>query len=232
MPTRPRHPLGPARRWLLALLAWGCAAWARAATPEPPEHPLLKGCASVVAACVEVLEAHALQAHAAVARRSGNQLWVTPIPGLAPLQLSDQPADAVAYRYLGPLPGTDLHLVVQLPRQGAPRYLPLGPGMAGTVRLNAPPWPSPDGRLLAVAVAARAGQVGQLALWGRVGPQWRMQYSFDPDPGMGFEFKGWRGDGAALRLAWHCPQQTGTTQLRDGPYGWDLVPPPPGRCGN
>jgi hypothetical protein len=229
MPTRVRRlHLNTGKRLLLA----ACCASAQAASSDAPEHPLLKGCASAAPACAEVLEAHALKAHASVARRSGHQLWVTVIPGLAPLPLSDLPADALVYRYLGPLPGTDLHLVVQIPQHGAPRYVPLGPGMAGTVRFNAPPWPSPDGRWLAVAVAASGGQVGQLALWGRVGPQWRMQYSFDPDPGMGFEFRGWRADGAAMRLAWQCPKQSGATQLRDGPYGWDLVPPPPAHCGD
>lgn len=231
----PRRP-APAPRPSGLGLAAGCAAGASlclaAHAADSPEHPLLKGCAHQAPACLEVLEARALRAQASVARRSGAQLTVVPGSGLAPLNFQDQAGDALVYRYLGPLPGTDLHLVAQLAQGGAVRFQPVGPGMGAGVRLNAPPWPSPDGRLLGVAVAATAGQVGQLALWGRVGPQWRMQYSFDPDPGMGFEFKGWRADGAALRLAWHCPRQAGATQLRDGPYGWDLVPPPPAHCGD
>lgn len=215
-----------------SLLLWvACATAARAAGSDAPGHPLLKACAPTTRACAERLEAQAIKAQATVARRAGPQLWLSTVAGQAPLQLSDQADGALVYRYLGRLPGTDLHLVAQIPQHGAPRYLPLGPGMAGTVRFNAPPWPSADGRWLAVAVAASGEQVGQLALWGRVGSHWRLQYNFDPDPGMGFEFRGWRADGAALRLGWHCPQHSGATQLRDGPYGWDLVPPPPAHCG-
>jgi len=218
----------------LAWLAACTCAWpAQATSSDGPEHPLLKGClAQAWAQCTANQEARALKAHAARARRDGAVLWLTLGPGHMPMRWDDDATGAMAYRYLGPLAGTELHLVAQLGQGGTARFQPVGPGMAATVKLNAAPWPSPDGRLLAVAVAATTGQVGQLALWGRVGPQWRMLYSFDPDPGMGFEFKSWRTDGAALRLAWHCPQQSGATQLRDGPYGWDLTPPPPAHCGD
>jgi hypothetical protein len=219
------------------LLAWlvasTCTLPVLAASGDGPEHPLLKGCAAdTLPLCAADLEARALKAHASQARRDGHVLSLTQGPAKLPMRLDDDATGAVAYRYLGPLAGTELHLVMQWVRGGPARFQPVGPGMASTVKLNAPPWPSPDGRLLGVAVAAGPGQVGQLMLWGRVGPQWRMLYSFDPDPGMGFEFKGWRADGAALRLAWHCPQQGGATQLRDGPYGWDLTPPPPAHCGD
>ena len=203
-----------------------------AASSDGPEHPLLKGCdADALPQCAAGLEARALKAHAAQVRRHGHVLWLT-LVGSLPMRLDDDATGAATYRYLGPLAGTGVPVGMQWGTGGAARFQPVGPGMAATVKLNAAPWPSPDGRLLGVAVAARPGQVGQVALWGRVGGQWRMLYSFDPDPGMGFEFKGWRADGAALRLAWHCPQQSGATQLRDGPYGWDLTPPPPAHCGD
>lgn len=220
-----------------AALATLCGPAAGAADALPA-HPLLKGCDDPAdAACVARLETLALQVHADSARRDGTSLWVTPGPGQAPVRLDDD--DGGGWRYLGPLAGTGLQLVQQTAADQAPRYRLLGPGVASGQRLDAPPWPSPDGRLLAVAALPHDAQAGSLALWSRVGSQWRLLYRLEPAPGLGFAVKAWRADGAALRLAWRCEGgsgrsgrsgRSGNTQLRDGPYGWDLVPPPPDHC--
>ncbi|MFD2452970.1 hypothetical protein [Ideonella paludis] len=57
---------------------------------------------------------------------------------------------------------------------------------------------------------------------------------------MRLSFKGWRGDGGAVRMDWQWQRggspctpigaTAGQVQLRDGPYGWEITPELPLRC--
>jgi hypothetical protein len=200
---------------------------ARAAGASPT-HPLLQGCGNApTPACVDRLEARALKAP--LARREAGVLRLSLGQG-EPQLLADAANGSLRYRYLGPLAGTDLQLVATVTPMARAGFVLVGTGVSGALRLPAAPWPSPGGLLFAVAASAQGDEPGGLQLWHRVGSQWRLLMRFDPPPGMGFEVQGWRADGAALHLGWECPGHRGTTQLRDGPFGWDLVPQPPPAC--
>lgn len=210
---------GPAAVLLLCLLLQA---------PAAAEAPLR--CDSEPA-CAAALEPSVLAEHPAEARREGDTL-VLQRGDAGPLRLTDGEPAGHVYRYLGPLMGTDLQLLLQRVEGQAPRYRLVGPGPVEPPLLDAPPWPSPGGRMLAVATLARGGQSGSVTLLHRVGARWQQLFRFESGSGMGFVVRSWRTDAASLRLDWHCGNASagGSVQLRDGPYGWDWLSPPPARC--
>lgn len=226
MPARPTLPASHPGRHLAAV--WACALTLVAAplraAPEPAGsgHPLLKGCEPALPeACTEALELLALRQLAGGVQRDGAQLHFA--KG-TPAQLDDSEADG-RHRLLGALGDSGLLLVLRQRSGQPPEFLLQGPGALNRPLPDAP-WPAPGGRLMALASAARSGQPARLWLLGRVGAQWRVLEQLEGRPGLGFSVLGWRSDGAALRLQWHCADSTatGALQWRDGPYGWDLLP--------
>ena len=183
------------------------------------------------AACLGQLEAHALRDGAGAAKREGPQLTLQ--FGLQPAaRFVDQPP--LAHTYLGRLDGILLHLVRAATPTQLPTYWLVGESGQTPLRVEALPSPAPGGRHFVVA----SGNV--LALYQRSGPRWSLQYRFEAAPGLSWAVKSWRDDAAAVRLEWlwpeapaACPGQPaqGGLQLRDGPFGWDLVPPAPHQCG-
>lgn len=182
------------------------------------------------AACLAQLESAALRDSAGTALRDGPQLTLQ--FGLHPAtRFVDQ--GPLTHRYLGKLDGVLLHLV----RASAPGQLPaywlVGESGQAALKIDALPVPSPGGRLFVVASG------NALALYQRSGPRWSLQYRFDAPSGLSWAVKAWRPDAAAVRLDWIWPEAPaachgqaaqGSLQLRDGPYGWDLVPEAPKRC--
>lgn len=231
------HRTAAARGGACALACALLSATLAAAEPPPPVHPVLKACdGEVTPACGTLLESRALREHPGLARRDGATLWLTPPTG-EPQRFDDGPEGTPRQFYLGPATGTDSPVVLTWARGQAPRY-GLAGGGAAPLMLDAPPWPAPGGRMLVTAALASADQPGSVSLFLRVGAQWRRLVRFEPASGLGFVVRGWRGDGAVVRLDWvwragTCGEHgvaTGTTQLRDGPFGWDLFPPPPTSC--
>jgi hypothetical protein len=204
-----------------------------AAEPPAPAHPLVKPCDTPVSArCAAELEAQALRSHPVLAQRDGVTLALTPPQG-EPQTFVNTADASLSYHYLGPLAGTDLQLLLMQATGTAPRYVLVDAGTGTRLAVEAPPWPAPGGRLMVVTAAAHGGQAGSVSLFNRVNTQWRLLFRFEPAAGMGFQFRSWRQDAASLRLDWVCeggPSHSGSLQLRDGPYGWDLVPAAPARC--
>lgn len=144
------------------------------------------------------------------------------------------PAHALRHVYLGALGLTDLQLV-RLVGPAAPQAL-LMVAESGQPPLAAEdvPWPAPGARLV-VVVAPRS-----LTLWLRTALRWTQAYRYEPPPGIRLSFKGWRGDGGAVRVNWQWQRggssctptgaHQGQVQLRDGPYGWEITPGLPIRC--
>lgn len=252
-PRRPRHASRPARRLagasaagLIGLLgsfdamAQGAEALHRAvaACDAPPTE-----------SCLAAIEAVALKDAAGRVERNGP--WLNLQTGSGPVRFDDRrsvvvsttPVGATARNYyLGTVEGSDAQLVMSLP-PGAPlaaaRYWLVGAAGPPVLGLDDLPWPAPGGRLLMVARPAGAGRTSTLALYLRVGTRWTQPYRFEAPNGLSYSFKGWRADGAAVRLEWAITGPTkacadsgehGSIQLRDGPYGWDLVPPLPPTC--
>lgn len=188
--------------------------------------------------CAASAESKALRDAAARARREGGRLSLSHAGG--GLQFDDV-AGSQRHRYLGPLDNTGLDLVAGW-REGHAHYWLVDPTSARVLDADALPWPSPDGRLLVVAAPTRGAQGGTLDLYLHAGPRWSRLYRLEAPRGVDFEFQSWRADGAAVRLAWSRHAVPGTAsaaasescsgpiQLRDGPYGWDLVPELPDRC--
>ena len=182
------------------------------------------------AACLDQLEAAALRDSAGAAHREGPQLTLQ--FGLQPAaRFADQ--GPLAHRYLGRLDGVLLHLVRASSPNQLPAYWLVGESGQAPLKIDALPAPAPGGRHFVVASG------GALALYQRSGPRWSLQYRFDAPTGLSWAVKGWRADAAAVRLEWIWPEAPtacrgqvaqGTLQLRDGPYGWDLVPEAPRRC--
>jgi hypothetical protein len=183
--------------------------------------------------CADKAEALALAATGSQARRQGGLLTVNLASGTQ--RWEDQPAAGHRHRYLGELDKTGLALLAGL-RSGQPMYWLIDPASGRVLEAPSLPWPSPDGRLVLVAVPERAGTGGSLTLYLRTANRWTRQYLFEAPPGLGFSFRSWRMDSAAVRLVWARRAAEGRTgcdgltQLRDGPYGWDLVPEPPAAC--
>jgi hypothetical protein len=181
-------------------------------------------------ACLGQLEAAALRENPSVARREGAQLSLQ--FGLQPAtRFVDQPP--VTHLYLGRLDGVQLH-VVRAAQAGRPaRWWLVGESGQPPLAVDALPVGGPGGRHFVVA----AGQA--LALYQRSGARWSLQYRYEAPPGLNWAVRGWRADAAAVKLEWIWPEAPaacagqaaqGQLQLRDGPYGWDLVPEPPRRC--
>lgn len=204
-----------------------------AADPPAPTHPLLKPCETPsMPHCAAELETQALRSHPTLAQRDGATLALTPAQ-VEPQTFVNGADGSPSYHYLGPLAGTDLQLLLMQASGQSPRFLAVDPAAGARLMLDAPPWPAPGGRLMVVTAAAHGGQAGSVALFHRVNAQWRLLFRFEPMVGMGFQFRSWRQDAASLRLDWVCegsPARTGALQLRDGPYGWDLVPAAPASC--
>jgi len=182
------------------------------------------------AACLAQLETVALQSSAGAARRDGAQLTLQ--FGLHPVaRFADQ--QPVAHLYLGRLDGLLLHLV-RAAQSGRPsRWWLVGENGQAPLMVDALPVAAPGGRHFVVANG------NSLALYQRSGPRWSLQYRLDAAPGLSWGVKGWRADAAAVKLEWIWPDAPaacagqapqGLLQLRDGPYGWDLVPEAPRRC--
>jgi hypothetical protein len=183
------------------------------------------------AACLGQLEAAALRDSAGAVRREGAQLTLQ--FGLqAAARFVDQPP--ITNLYLGRLDGVLLH-VVRAAQPGRPAsWWLVGESGQAPLAVDALPVGGPGGRHFVVA----AGQA--LALYQRSAARWSLQYRYEAAPGLSWAVKSWRADAAAVRLEWIWPEAPaacagqpaqGQLQLRDGPYGWDLVPEPPRRCG-
>lgn len=201
-------------------------ALAAQAAEGDPVHPLLGRCdAPPSAACAAELEVKALASGDGTVQRDGD---VIKLPDGSSLQDSPQRQ----FRWLGALGGSGLHLVLERPVDAPAGYRLVGLG-APPLRLDAPPWLAPGERLMiSVSDLGPAAPPGGLRLLGRVDARWRVLLYQELPGGMGLQFQSWRGDGAAVRLQWHCVDgSSGAVQLRDGPYGWDFVPPLPSRCG-
>lgn len=208
-------------RWVARCGVVGVWAGAMAAHAAPAEliQQNLQRCASD-AACLATAEAQALREVPSLVRRDGAALILQ--FGLhPPARFDDQPG--LTHTYLGRLDGVLLHVV----RAGSPHALWLVGGTGQPpLKVEAVPVPAPGGRHFVVVAG------NSLALYQRSGPRWSLQFRYDAPAGLAWQLKSWRPDAAALRLDWHCAGQAtgGTLQLRDGPYGWDLVPEPPARC--
>lgn len=182
------------------------------------------------AACLARLEAQALRESGGSVSREGQELVVQP-GSRAPARFIDQPP--VTHRYLGRLERLQLHAIrVEAPGQRAAWWL-VGEAGQPPLKVEALPVPGPLGRHFMVVDG------NGLSLYQRSGARWSLAFRFDAAPGLSWAFKGWRADEAAVRLEWiwpeaatGCPGQAaqGQLQLRDGPYGWDLVPEAPHRC--
>lgn len=183
------------------------------------------------AACLAQLESAALRDSSGTVQREGPQLTLQ--FGLQPpTRFADQ--GPVVHRYLGKLDTLLLHLVRAWAPNQLPAYWLVSESGQAPLKIDALPAAAPGGRQFVVASG------GALALYQRSGPRWSLQYRFDAPQGLSWAVKGWRADAAAVRLDWIWPEAPaachgqaaqGTLQLRDGPYGWDLVPEPPKRCG-
>jgi hypothetical protein len=208
-------------RWFSRGGVLGALAGALTAQAAPAEliQQNLQRCAND-AACLAAAEVLALRDAAGMVRRDGAVLTLH--FGLqAPARFDDQPG--LGHTYLGRLDGVLLHVV----RAGASHALWLvGESGQPPLKVAAVPVPAPGGRHFVVVAA------NTLALYQRSGPRWSLQFRYDAPAGLAWQLKSWRPDAAAVRLDWHCAGQAtgGSLQLRDGPYGWDLVPEPPARC--
>lgn len=182
------------------------------------------------AACLAQLESAALRESAGTARREGALLVLR--FGLHPeARFVDQPP--LAHRYLGRLDGVLLHVVRASQPQQLPSYWLVGESAQPPLKVDALPVAGPGGRHFVVVSG------NEVALYQRSGARWSLQYRFDAPQGLSWAVKGWRSDAAAVRLEWLWPDgpaacagqaAQGQLQLRDGPYGWDMVPLPPRRC--
>ncbi|MGM9488704.1 hypothetical protein [Ideonella sp. YS5] len=182
------------------------------------------------AACLSGLELAALRDSRGSARREGAELILQ--AGMqAPARFIDQPA--LSHRYLGRLDGLQLHVVRVASASQRPAWWLLADGGQAPLRVDALPIGGPGGRHFVMADG------NSLALYQRSGARWSLQFRLDAPAGLSWAVKGWRADGAAVRLEWIWPEAPsacagqaaqGQLQLRDGPYGWDLVPEAPHRC--
>lgn len=223
-----RAPARHGRRGAVARAAALAASWlvqpAAALTLEAVQQ------CGAEAACLAQLEASALRDHPGAARREAGGL-VLRFGAHPEARFADQPP--LTHRYLGRLDGLLLHVV----RAEQPGQLPgwwlVGEGAQPPLKVAALPVGAPGGRHFVVASG------NAIALYQRSGTRWSLQYRFDAPAGLAWGVKGWRADAAAVRLEWLWPEgpracagqaAQGQLQLRDGPYGWDLVPQPPRPC--
>jgi hypothetical protein len=225
-----RHVVGG---WTLVLTGGLGAAGGGHAEPAEAWLAWWQSCLpAAVSACAAAREAQALATHQQVARRVGSQLQLrsdhTPSRWTV---IANDPLTA----YLGELDHSDLNLLlVQTPGR-APQFKLVSRGGSLPLTLDAPPAPSPDGLRLVVVAQPETDRAGSITLWQRVGARWAQKLRLEPGPDLGYQFEGWRQDGAAVRLSWQrvaasCAPVKGRSQLRDGPFGWDLYPEAPPPC--
>jgi hypothetical protein len=200
--------------------------------------------------CAASLEAHWLQRRHNPIQRQGLQL-IAHWPGAKPMVLVDDSPGAAPV-LVGPLsPDNDSWLIALWPfKANRPRYALAYAGANNALHLAGLPWPAPHGRLFVTLddtltsgadTPAAPGQGHSVDLWQRSGARWSRLVHYEAGAGLTFSVKGWRADGAAVRLLWQaqpgeCSRgplsaTAGELQLRDGPYGWDFVPTPPAVCG-
>jgi hypothetical protein len=219
MPTSPtRHPGALAPGW--CGLLWMALLGSTAA--QAAGHPLLDPCPEpLTPECAGRLEDRAMQVHADLARRESGTLRLSP-----PLDAS---APAPGTRWLGPLGDSGLQLLAEF-APGQPAIYRLAGAGAPPLALPGPAWPAPGGRLL-ISMGTPGTGPAAVVLLGRVDTRWRVMMRQETTPGVQLSFVGWRSDAAAARLQWTCRgKATRVIQLRDGPYGWDWVPPLPSDC--
>lgn len=171
----------------------------------------------------------ALRQSGGAARREGAELIVqsgAPVPA----RFIDQPQ--ANHHYLGRLDGLRLHAIRAASSGQPPAWWLVGEA-GQPLKVDALPVAGPGGRHFVVVKG------NSLALYQRSGTRWSLQFRFEAAPGLSWAVKGWRADEAAVRLEWTWPDAPaacagqaahGQLQLRDGPYGWDLVPAAPHRC--
>lgn len=208
---------------------FGALALMLPATAIPATLDSLQQCGAN-AGCLAQLEADAIRDSNGTVQRDGQVLTLH--FGLHPeARFVDQPS--LAHRYLGRLDGVLLHVVRAAQPNQLPGYWLVSENTQPPLRVAALPVPAPGGRHFVVVSGS------DLSLYQRSGPRWSLQYAFGAPPGLSWAVKGWRSDAAAVRLEWLWPEAPaacagqaaqGTLQLRDGPFGWDLVPQPPRRC--
>lgn len=217
----------------MALAAGLGATFCGQATPAPAWLAWWQSCPHPdTSACVAARETQALAEHTLTARRVGAQLQLR--LGYTPGRWTTLANDGQT-RYLGELDDSGLHvLLVQTPGQASQFKLVSRLGSL-PLTLDAPPALSPDGLRLVVVAQPASDRPGSITLWQRVGARWAQKLRLEPGSDLGYQFDGWRQDGAAVRLRWqrmaaNCAPQSGRSQLRDGPFGWDLYPEAPAPC--
>jgi len=230
--------------WKAWSVGWGLALAASASGAAPPKSDPGRGwelCQQDTEPerCLTRLEAEALRTARASRKtlravRQGPQLSLQ-TPGSATITLQD--SAATQYRGLGPVGHGDSWLVARLPAPQSPPLLLVSPASGQQIGLEATPRPAPDGHLL---IAVRPGVDGHeastLTLLQRAGTRWSVVFRYEAPAGLHLSFQRWRSDGAAVHLQWErsstsaCPLAEGNAQLRDGPFGWDFVPPMPPPC--
>ncbi len=203
--------------------------------------------AAVPLTCLNAREVAALSAPARAHRLGHGQregaLLRLQAPGRPSVDFLDGPEGH--YRAVGPLDraGTDW-LIAQWPLlppgvalQAADVQFTLASLASGQrLAVDAPPWPAPDGHLMITVVPGLPTEGSSLALLQRSGTRWSQVFRYDAPAGLQLSFRRWRADSAALHLRWQraarpdCPASEGPIQLRDGPFGWDFVPPLPPPC--
>jgi hypothetical protein len=217
-----------ATRW-----RWGWLAAAALIGASPAGHAVgteaITHCGSD-AACLSRLELAALRNSGGTARREGAELILQ--AGMqAPTRFIDLPP--LTHQYLGRLEGLQLQVVRAASAGQRPAWWLLADGGQPPLRFDALPIAGPAGRHFVIADG------NSLSLYQRSGARWSLQFRLDAAPGLRWAVKGWRADEAAVRLEWIWPEAPaacagqaaqGQLQLRDGPYGWDLVPEAPHRC--
>lgn len=197
--------------------------------------------------CLDAREVAALSAPARPHRSGHGQregaLLRLRAPGRPSVDFLDGPEGH--HRAIGPLDptGTDW-LIAQWPLlppggalQAADVQFTLASLASGQrLTVDAPPWPAPDGHLMVTVAPGPPSEGDRLALLQRSGTRWSQVFRYDAPAGLQLSFRRWRADSAALHLHWQraarpdCPAAEGAIQLRDGPFGWDFVPPLPPLC--
>lgn len=244
-------PLTPLALLLAALLAPPAPAWAArpsqatakqarsaasaAAHPAPGQDTLLAHCPAGLAVplCwqrLRALETTRLQGRQLL-RRDGPVLHMGP-----GAQFTDAADGSRLHLYEGRVARGTHHLVTQRSPTAPDTVLAVWLVQPSTGRqqpLAGPPHLATEQRLL-LAMPHDGHSLVLLQRSGE-GPEerWRQQFRFDPPPGLALAWQRWRQDGLAAHLQWRWQgpsarcQQQGRTQLREGPYGWELFPAPP-----
>jgi hypothetical protein len=187
---------------------------------------------SDLSTCVATRESQVLAEQADTVRRVDGQLLMQ--QDTTPRRWAQVASDA-STRYLGELDNSPFSLLLVQAAGQAPQFKLVSRQGALPIALDAPPVLSPDGLRMVVVASPQAGRTGSLTLWQRLGTHSAQKFRLETDTALGYSFEGWRQDGAAVRLRWQrlgasCAPETGRSQLRDGPFGWDVYPPAPTPC--